>query len=194
MIPCECIQLKDDETHQDGATFVLYSSISALARFLETTPQLVQKHLTRYKCYRGVIKRGDETFFVRTVESNEDFPRLCQHIKYETVVVQEVELSWVTGEGKLTKVGEMQSFPYFAKAARFLVEENGEECTRENVDKFEKALRRRFREKENMSTKDTIPARGDPKWIVGRSFEEVEFNIEDVVFKLSARKVANRVR
>ncbi|GFH44160.1 predicted protein [Chaetoceros tenuissimus] len=194
MIPCECIQLKDDETHQDGATFVLYSSITALAKFLGTTPSNVQKHLARLDSYRGVIKRGDETFFVRTVESNEDFPRLCKHIKYETVVVQEVELSWVTGEGKLTKIGEMKSFPYVAKAASFLVEENGEECTSANRKKYEKAIRRRIHEKEDMSTKDTIPPRKDPKWIVGRSFEEVEFNIEDVVFELSQRKVANRVR
>ena len=118
MIPCECIKLKDEETHEDGATFVRYPSTTALAQFLGCTLRNIRQQLIRYgNCC------GDERFFVRPIGSVEDFPRLNEKIKYQTIVLQKVRLSFATGKGKLTKVGERHIFLYLAKAWQFLEEE-----------------------------------------------------------------------
>ena len=190
MIPCECIKLKDDETHEDGATFVRYASITALARFLGCSERNIRSHLMRCGQYRGVVRRGDKRFFIRHIGSDEDYPRLDARIKYQTIVLQRVQLAFENGKGKLTKVGEMHIFPYLRKASNFLeMEERGDY----RISYAKSKLKERLYAKNGRTIQDTIPAKY-PKWVIGRSVEEVEYNIEDIEFTLSTNKKPIRVK
>ena len=189
MIPCECIELEDDETYKEGATFVYYDSTTALAKFLGCSVRNVRKHIHRGPSYRGVVTCGNRKYYIRHIGSDEDFPRVNGSITYQTIVLQRVKLN---GNLKLTKVGEREVFPYLQKAVVFLEDEERGEY---KMDNARNNVYQRLGEGGKMSTQDTIPAGGkpdSPRWIVGRSIHEVEFNIENVEFYITQRGKAKR--